>query len=82
MRLRIVPLIIKDSTHDERNLDDLMRALYSRFADKRGFTTTGVQNAANDVCGCTLNHEVYVDICDNAAYWQLRYFWYGNSKCR
>ncbi|HEY4735679.1 MAG TPA: hypothetical protein VIH53_14160 [Gemmatimonadaceae bacterium] len=48
-------LIIKDSTHDERNLDDLMRALYSRFADKRGFTTTDVQNAANDVCGCTLD---------------------------
>jgi predicted metalloprotease with PDZ domain len=48
-------LIIKDSTHGMRGLDDLMRALYSRFADKRGFTTDDVQNAANEVCGCELN---------------------------
>jgi len=48
-------LIIKDSTRGERNLDDLMRALYSRFADKRGFTTDDVQHAANDVCSCKLD---------------------------
>lgn len=48
-------LIIKDSTHGERGLDDLMRGLYSRFADKRGFTTNDVQRTANDVCGCRLD---------------------------
>ena len=35
----------------------------------------------DDVCGCTLNHEVYVDTCENKAYYDLRYFWYHNPKC-
>jgi predicted metalloprotease with PDZ domain len=32
-----------------------MRTLYSRFADKRGFTTDDVQNTAKDVCGCNVD---------------------------
>jgi predicted metalloprotease with PDZ domain len=48
-------LIIRDSTHGQRGLDDLMRTLYSRFADKRGFTTDDVQNTAKDVCGCNVD---------------------------
>jgi predicted metalloprotease with PDZ domain len=48
-------LIIRDSTRGQRGLDDLMRALYSRFADKRGFTASDVQSTANEVCGCRLD---------------------------
>ncbi len=45
-------LIIRDSTRGERGLDDLMRALYARFAVKRGFTTDDVERTASTVCGC------------------------------
>src|SRR5438105_4708692 len=47
-------LIIRDSTRGERGLDDLMRALYSRFAMKRGFTTDDVEHTGSEVCGCRL----------------------------
>jgi len=45
-------LIIRDSTRGERGLDDLMRALYSSFALKRGFTTDDVERIASSVCSC------------------------------
>jgi predicted metalloprotease with PDZ domain len=47
-------LIIRDSTKGQRGLDDLMRALYSRFAMKRGFTTDDVERTASNVCGCNM----------------------------
>ena len=47
-------LIIRDSTEGERGLDDFMRALYSRFAMKRGFTTDDVERTASGVCGCSM----------------------------
>jgi len=56
-------------------------APYSKNCKNDGDSWGDVVAKINDVCGCTLNHEVYVDICDNKAYWQLRYFWYGNDKC-
>jgi predicted metalloprotease with PDZ domain len=48
-------LILRDSTRGARGLDDFMRAMYDRFAMKRGFTTDDVQRTANDVCGCRLD---------------------------
>jgi predicted metalloprotease with PDZ domain len=45
-------LIIRDSTRGERGLDDLMRALYSSFAMKRGFSTDDVERTASSVCSC------------------------------
>ena len=47
-------LIIRDSTRGSRGLDDLMRALYSRFALKRGFTTDDVERTASEVCACNV----------------------------
>ncbi|HEX9128228.1 MAG TPA: PDZ domain-containing protein [Gemmatimonadaceae bacterium] len=47
-------LIISDSTSGRRGLDDLMRALYSRYAMKRGFTTDDVERAASETCSCNL----------------------------
>jgi len=47
-------LIIRDSSNGRRGLDDLMRALYSRYAMKRGFRTDDVERAASEVCACNL----------------------------
>jgi predicted metalloprotease with PDZ domain len=58
-------LIISDSTNGRRGLDDLMRALYSRFAMKRGFTTDDVERAASETCGCNL-HRFFDDHVRNA----------------
>jgi predicted metalloprotease with PDZ domain len=48
-------LILRDSTRRQKGLDDFMRAMYERFALKRGFTTDDVERTANDVCGCDLH---------------------------
>ena len=48
-------LILRDSTRGAKGLDDFMRAMYDRFAMKRGFTTDDVQHTASDVCGCILD---------------------------
>jgi predicted metalloprotease with PDZ domain len=47
-------LIIADSTSRRRGLDDLMRALYSKFAMKRGFNTTDVEQSASGICHCEM----------------------------
>ena len=47
-------LILRDSTSGAKGLDDFMRAMYDRFAMKRGFTTDDVEHTANDVCRCNL----------------------------
>jgi len=56
-------------------------APYTKNCDGNSDSWKDVVAKIDDTCGCTLNHEVYIDICDNAAYWQLRYFWFGNPKC-
>jgi predicted metalloprotease with PDZ domain len=48
-------LLIRDSTHDRKSLDDLMRAMYARFALKRGFTSADVERAASETCACDLH---------------------------
>jgi predicted metalloprotease with PDZ domain len=58
-------LIISDSTNGRRGLDDLMRALYSRFAMKRGFTTDDVEHAASETCGCN-PHRFFDEYVRNA----------------
>lgn len=58
-------LIIRDSTNGRRGMDDVMRALYSRFATKRGFTSTDVERTTSDVCGCNL-HQFFEDHVRNA----------------
>jgi predicted metalloprotease with PDZ domain len=58
-------LIIRDSTNGRRGLDDLMRALYSRFAMKAGFTSSDVERSASETCGCDL-HRFFDDHVRNA----------------
>ena len=58
-------LIIRDSTKGRRGMDDVMRALYSRFAMKRGFTSGDVERTTSEVCGCKL-HQFFEDHVRNA----------------
>jgi predicted metalloprotease with PDZ domain len=58
-------LIIRDSTNGRRGLDDLMRALYSRYAMKKGFTSADVERSASEACGCNL-HRFFNDHVRNA----------------
>ena len=51
----VLDIIIRDSTRNARGLDDFMRAMYSRFALKRGFTGADVERTASDVCACDLH---------------------------
>lgn len=53
-------LILRDSTRGGKGLDDFMRAMYDRFAMKRGFTTDDVEHIANEVCHCNL-HQFFDD---------------------
>ena len=57
-------LIISESTNGRRGLDDLMRALYARYAMKRGFTTDDVERVASETCGCNL-HRFFDDYVRN-----------------
>lgn len=45
-------IIIGDSTHGRRGLDDVMRRMYDRFAGKGGFTGADIEKATSDVCQC------------------------------
>lgn len=58
-------LLIRDSTHDRKGLDDLMRTMYSRFALKRGFTGNDVERAASETCACNV-HDFFEDHVRNA----------------
>jgi predicted metalloprotease with PDZ domain len=51
----VLDIILRDSTRNARGLDDFMRAMYSRFALRRGFTSADVERTASDVCGCDLH---------------------------
>lgn len=50
----VLDIAIRDSTRGKRGLDDLMRALYSGFAMKRGFTSADIERTASKVCSCNL----------------------------
>jgi predicted metalloprotease with PDZ domain len=47
--------IIRDSTHDRRGLDDLMRALYARSRRDRGISSARWEATADSVCRCHLH---------------------------
>jgi len=47
--------IIADSTSGRSGMDDVMRALYSKFAMKRGFTTADVERSTSEICKCNVH---------------------------
>lgn len=45
---------IRDSTHDKRSLDDVMRALYDQSRGGKGFSSRDVEHVTGSVCNCRL----------------------------
>ncbi|HEY2066852.1 MAG TPA: PDZ domain-containing protein, partial [Gemmatimonadaceae bacterium] len=54
----LLDALVRDSTHDRRGLDDVMRALYIASADGAGFTSQGLERTIDSVCRCAL-HDVF-----------------------
>ncbi|MEP6550323.1 MAG: hypothetical protein ABJB95_04020, partial [Gemmatimonadales bacterium] len=48
-------LMIRDSTGGRRSLDDVMRAMYDRFAKKSAFSGHDIENTVASVCGCNVH---------------------------
>ncbi len=51
----VIDALVRDSTHDRRGLDDVMRALYrrSQLPGYLGFTSRDFELAVDSTCGCT-----------------------------
>lgn len=58
-------IALRDSTRGRRGLDDLMRAMYSRFAMERGFTSDDLERTTAEVCGCNM-HRFFEDYVRSA----------------
>jgi predicted metalloprotease with PDZ domain len=50
----MIDLIIRDATGGKKSIDDLMRELFIRFPEERGFTEDDIENTASGVCGCDM----------------------------
>lgn len=48
----MLDLMIRDATHGQRSLDDVMRTLSGRFTPQRGITGQDIEQAVHDVCTC------------------------------
>ena len=57
--------IISDSTHGRKGMDDVMRLMYARYANKTAFKGTDIERAVHDVCGCDV-HRFFEDHVRNA----------------
>jgi predicted metalloprotease with PDZ domain len=48
----MLDLMIRDATHGQRSLDDVMRTLSGRFTPQRGITGRDIEQAVHEVCDC------------------------------
>jgi predicted metalloprotease with PDZ domain len=53
-------LIIADSTGGRKDMDDVMRLMYDRFAKQRAFTGVDIERSVGDVCKCNV-HRFFED---------------------
>jgi predicted metalloprotease with PDZ domain len=53
-------IIITDSTAGRRGIDDVMRSMYDRFANKSAFTGVDIEHAVDGVCKCNM-HRFFED---------------------
>ena len=51
----LLDMQIRASTDGANTLDDLMRLLYSRFSETRGFTTNDIRSAARELAGVDMS---------------------------
>jgi predicted metalloprotease with PDZ domain len=58
----MLDLMIREATHGQRSLDDVMRALSARFTPQRGITGRDIERAVHKVCACDVHtfFETYV----------------------
>jgi predicted metalloprotease with PDZ domain len=61
----MLDIIVGDSTNGRRGMRDVMQAMYSRYAGKRGYTGADVERVTNEVCGCNV-HEFFENHVRNA----------------
>jgi predicted metalloprotease with PDZ domain len=48
----MLDLMIRDATHGQRSLDDVMRTLSGRFTPQRGITGRDIEQAVHEICAC------------------------------
>ncbi|HET8633264.1 MAG TPA: PDZ domain-containing protein [Gemmatimonadales bacterium] len=48
----MLDLIVRDATGGRRSLDDVMRAMLARFGHGTGYTSAGIEEVVDSVCGC------------------------------
>ena len=48
----MLDLMIREATHGQRSLDDVMRMLSVRFTPQRGITGRDIEQAVHEVCAC------------------------------
>jgi predicted metalloprotease with PDZ domain len=48
----MLDLMIREATHGQRSLDDVMRTLSERFTPQRGITGRDIEHAVHEVCNC------------------------------
>jgi predicted metalloprotease with PDZ domain len=48
----VLDLMVRNSTHDRRSIDDVMRAMMEHYSGARGFTSDDVSREVARVCGC------------------------------
>ncbi|MEK6337233.1 MAG: PDZ domain-containing protein [Acidobacteriota bacterium] len=48
----MLDLMVREATHGQRSLDDVMRSLSGRFTPQRGITGRDIEQAVHEVCGC------------------------------
>jgi predicted metalloprotease with PDZ domain len=53
-----IDALLRDSTHEARGIDDIMRALYRQSTNGRGYTSATLEAVADSVCGCRL-HQLF-----------------------
>ena len=49
-----IDALVRDSTRDRRSLDDVMRAMFARSRNGRGFTASELEAVSDSVCDCRL----------------------------
>jgi predicted metalloprotease with PDZ domain len=61
-----IDALVRDSTHEARGLDDIMRALYRQSANGRGYTSATLEAVVDSVCGCRLHQLFATQVRGNA----------------
>ena len=50
-----IDALVRDSTHEERGIEDIIRVLFQQSSSGRGFTEAYLEALADSVCGCRLD---------------------------